>query len=135
MRRERSPIDSARKANRQAPAGADGSSTIAELCAESLLWPEKYHQDKDGNPTGSTDDYRHTLVPLLRLYRDTPCKDFHVICLELVRQEMEDQKRADISQLLVGIPAIKHRSRDEVSGRGLRRGRRAADCQPALMRV
>jgi integrase len=103
------PVDFGRRANARATRNPDGAPTVAELCAQFLLWSEKHHRDKDGTPTGSTDNYRHSLAPLLRLYRDTPCKDFDVTCLELVRREMECQKRVDDETPLYARSVINER--------------------------
>jgi hypothetical protein len=70
------------------PTGTDPGLTVGELIVR--FWPhvERHYRHPDGSLTGEAENYRLSLRPLCRLYRDLPAAEFSPPKLRAVREEM-----------------------------------------------
>ncbi|MFM9966129.1 MAG: tyrosine-type recombinase/integrase [Planctomycetaceae bacterium] len=62
--------------------------TIDDLCIQFMEFAARYYRRKDGEPTGSTANFRHALRPLIRLFGKTRIREFGPLKLVAVRDEM-----------------------------------------------
>jgi integrase len=70
------------------PADPRAETTVNELIL--AFWPhaEKHYRRPDGSPSNELNDFRLSLLPLKRLYGDTPVAQFGPLALKAVRQAM-----------------------------------------------
>ena len=62
--------------------------TVDDLALRFLAFAETYYRRKNGEPTGATQNIRHALRPLIRMFGSTRIRDFGPLKLKAVRDDM-----------------------------------------------
>ena len=74
--------------HRDEPAASRIGPTVQQVLAAFWVHAKAYYVNPDGSPAGELDNFRLAMIPLRRMYAETPAADFGPLALKTVREEM-----------------------------------------------